>query len=213
MEFEQVLRSRRSTRAFRSDPVAREVVRDILDAARWSPSWGNSQAWNVTVVTGETLRTLKAALAARMGEGGASSTDIPMPTEWPEDIRSRMNVRRPAPEGAPLPPTPSPNVWESWCAPALLLFAVDERLAPEYACFDSGLLVQSVCLAAADRGLSTCIEAMMVRYPDVLHELLPEAAHLRFVVGVALGHPDEASPTNVFSRERIGLDEFVTWAD
>ena len=213
MEFEHVLRSRRSTRAFREDLVPPEAVREILEAARWAPSWGNSQAWNVTVVSGPTLRGLEASVSAQVATGDPSRTDIPMPHEWPAYLKKRMNIRRPTSESTPQPAATGSSVWEAWGAPTLLLFAVDERLPSEYACFDAGLLVQSVCLAAHDKGLGTCIEAMMVRYPHVLHELLPAAAHLRFVVGVALGYPDELSPANSISRERIEVDEFATWAD
>jgi nitroreductase len=213
VEFDHVVRSRRSTRAFRADPVPYELVRQILDAARWAPSWGNSQAWNVTVVSGQILRRLKESLAAQVGTGAASHSDVPMPIEWPAEIKKRMTIPRPASAEPSQPAKSSPSVWEAWGAPTLLLFSVDEHLQPEYACFDAGILVQSVCLAAQDKGLGTCIEAMMVRYRDVLHELLPDAADLRFVVGVALGYPDELSPANSFVRERIEVDEFVTWAD
>jgi nitroreductase len=213
VDLEQVLRGRRSTRAFRGDPVPDEVVREILDAARWAPSWANSQAWHVAVVSGDTLRALEIAMSAKASAGVASKSDIPMPVEWPEDVKKRMSARRPAVGGRSRPAAGGMSVWEAWGAPTLLLFAIDERLAPEYACFDTGLLVQSVCLAAHDKGIGTCIEALMVRYPEVLHELLPETAHLRFVVAVALGYSDEKSPANSTPRERIGLDEFVTWAD
>jgi nitroreductase len=212
VEFEQVLRSRRSTRAFRDDPIPVETVREILEAARWAPSWGNSQAWNVTVASGETLRKIKESLGAQMGTAAAARSDFAMQVQWPEELKKRMTIPRRAPEGSPQPAIAGPRPWEAWGAPTLLLFSVDERLQPEYACFDTGLLVQSVCLAAHDKGLGTCIEAWMVGNADMLHELLPDAAHLRFVVGVALGHPDEVSPANSSVRERVDIDEFVTWA-
>jgi nitroreductase len=33
--------------------VPREVISKILKAARWSPSWGNTQPWELVVVQGE----------------------------------------------------------------------------------------------------------------------------------------------------------------
>jgi nitroreductase len=93
----------------------------------------------------------------------------------------------------------------------MVFFAIDERLQCEYACFDAGLLVQTFCLAAHAKGLGTCIMAMAVAYPDVLHELLPQARDQRFVVGVALGVPDREAPVNRFERQRAGLDEWVSW--
>jgi nitroreductase len=47
MEFETVLRGRRSIRAYTLAPVNGEAIGAILDAARWSPSWRNTQAWNI----------------------------------------------------------------------------------------------------------------------------------------------------------------------
>lgn len=213
MEFDQVLRGRRSTRAFRDDPIPDEVVREVLDSARWAPSWNNAQDWNITVVSGEKLRALKDAIVVQVSTELPSRTDIPMPVDWPEEIRARMNIQRPvAAAGAQPQAATSPSVWEAWGAPTLLLFAVDDSLAPEYACLDAGLLVQSVCLAAQDKGLSSCIMAIMVRHPQVLHALLPDTEHMRFVVGVALGLADPKSPINSVDRQRVELDEFVTWA-
>lgn len=74
----------------------------------------------------------------------------------------------------PEPPR-RPGLWDAYGAPCLLLFAVHERLAMEYACFDLGLLVENFCLAAEDGGLGTCIMAMIVRYADALHDLVPQA--------------------------------------
>ena len=61
MNFESVIRDRRSIRAFKPDPVPHELIAEILDEARWSPSWANTQAWGIYVVTGTTLERLKSA--------------------------------------------------------------------------------------------------------------------------------------------------------
>ena len=82
---------------------------------------------------------------------------------------------------------------------------------PEYACFDTALMVQNVCLAAHQRGLGTCIMAMAIRFADVIRRELPGMEGRRLVIGVALGHPDADAPINQFERERVDLSEFVTW--
>jgi nitroreductase len=58
MKFESVIRDRRSIRRFKPDAVPQELIREILDEARWSPSWANTQAWNIYVVSGKTLERL-----------------------------------------------------------------------------------------------------------------------------------------------------------
>jgi nitroreductase len=216
MEFESVIRGRRSIRKFKAEPVPRELIRGILDDARWSPSWANTQAWSVYVVTGETLERLRSAVRAPSRSEAPAGPDFRMPREWPAHLAARtkqlFDLRAAAaPEGAAGPAAGRPP--EFYGAPCMLLFAVEEGVASDYVLFDDGLFVQSVCLAAHDKGLGTCIMAMAVRDPDTLRELLPEAAGKRFVIGVAIGYPDENAPVNRFERPRAPLEELVTWAE
>jgi len=64
MEFESVIRGRRSIRAYEPERVPEGVIREILGAARWAPSWRNTQAWNVWVLTGGALQRFKDELKA-----------------------------------------------------------------------------------------------------------------------------------------------------
>jgi nitroreductase len=98
-------------------------------------------------------------------------------------------------------------------APYLLVFAIDDGLVPAYACLDTGLLIENVCLAAHDRGLATVIMAMAVRHPAALREVIPQAEDKRFVLGVALGYADPEAPQNTVERTRAPFDEIVTWVD
>lgn len=50
MELTQAIFDRRSVREFTDHVVTDEEIRDILDAARWAPSWGNTQSWEFIVV-------------------------------------------------------------------------------------------------------------------------------------------------------------------
>ena len=70
MEFESVIRGRRSIRAYTSQPVPEGLVREILDEARWAPSSRNTQAWSVWVVTGDALERFKAAFKAALEPRG-----------------------------------------------------------------------------------------------------------------------------------------------
>jgi nitroreductase len=55
------LRGLRAVRQFRSDPIPKEVVDDILEVARWSGSAGNRQPWEFVVIHDrQTLRALAA---------------------------------------------------------------------------------------------------------------------------------------------------------
>jgi len=50
MEFAEVVRRRRSIRRYRDDPVPRESILRVLEAARLAPSAGHRQPWHFIVV-------------------------------------------------------------------------------------------------------------------------------------------------------------------
>lgn len=219
MDIEEAIRGRRSIRKFRPDTVPEQLVREVLDAARWSPSWRNTQAWNVWAVSGDPLRRFKAEFSAKLQGEAPSHPDVAMPgREFPEacmDRTRRLMDERAACDLAAgtdcSPEATSARIGDLFSAPCLLVFAIDDCLPPTYACFDSGALVQSVCLEAHAKGLGTCIMATAVRYPEVLHELLPGSEGKHMVVCVALGYPDAEAAVNGFARERADLDELVTF--
>ena len=60
-----LLQSRRSVRKFQDRPVARELVEQIIEAARWAPSPHGRQPWRFVVLT---RQEVKLQLAERMGD-------------------------------------------------------------------------------------------------------------------------------------------------
>jgi len=51
VDFMDIVRSRRSVRKYRPDPVPQEKIEAVLEAARLAPSWANGQCWTFIVVT------------------------------------------------------------------------------------------------------------------------------------------------------------------
>jgi len=63
-----ILTQRRSVRRFTTQPVEREKLDLLLEAARWAPSAGNSQPWQFLAITQpRTIRTLKMFMPGVMG--------------------------------------------------------------------------------------------------------------------------------------------------
>jgi nitroreductase len=56
MDLIETLRTTGAAREFRPDPVPDEVVRRVIDNARFAPSGGNRQAWRVIVVRDPRVR-------------------------------------------------------------------------------------------------------------------------------------------------------------
>ncbi len=60
-----LIRSRRSIRRYRADPIPRETIDRLLEAATWAPSAHNRQPWRFAVITAPEI---KQRLASAMGE-------------------------------------------------------------------------------------------------------------------------------------------------
>jgi nitroreductase len=215
MQVSHAIRERRSARAFLAETVDAETVSQIVELAKWAPSWANSQGWNVYVLSGEPLERLKASIAEKVAAEDPPTPDIPSPKGWPDYLSQRMVFRRPPAEapGASETAASVASVWEFYGAPCVILLAVDASIEPAYACFDAGLFAQTLCLAAEDRGFATCVMATAVRYGELLHAEIPDAEGKHFVVGIAFGLIDHTAVVNRSERNRVELDEIATFID
>jgi nitroreductase len=50
MDVMQAIKGRRSIRKYHAESVPEEALQTILEAARWAPSWSNTQCWRLIVV-------------------------------------------------------------------------------------------------------------------------------------------------------------------
>ncbi len=74
MEVIQAIKSRRSVRAFRSDPVPEDLLQEILDAGRWAPSAGNLQPWEFYVV--KSAEHKEGLARAALGQGFVAEAPV-----------------------------------------------------------------------------------------------------------------------------------------
>lgn len=70
----KTIHKRRSTRSFKSDPVPRELIQEVVDAGLWAPSGMNRQAAIVLAITDTDLRN-RLAEANRAIGGWAEGFD------------------------------------------------------------------------------------------------------------------------------------------
>jgi nitroreductase len=143
MDTLEAIKNRRSIRAHKSDPIDEQTLGKILEAARWAPSWANTQTFRFIVVTD---KGIKAQLSGtRFGRpapppGAAPAAPQPPPAspivEAPVVIAvcSEINKAGVRPDG-----TAATDKGGSWYM------------------YDAGLATQNLCLAAHALGLGTVI--------------------------------------------------------
>ena len=215
MDVAEAVRTRFSTRAFKSDPVPGEVVRQLIQTAAQAPSGGNLQPWRVYALAGAPLAEFKALVAAQpMGE--APEYEVYPPNLWEpfrtrryvcgEDLYASIGIPR---EDRPARLRQLARNGVFFDAPVGLFFCLDRNLGPPQ-WSDLGMYMQTLMLLAVDAGLATCPQEYWARFPKTVARFvgLPDD-HMVFS-GMALGYADEAAPIN---RWRTRRDPLEVWCE
>lgn len=214
MDINQAIQKRRSIRSFKPDPVPKEILEKLIETSRWSPSGSNTQPWEMLVLGGKVLEHVKDHIVQAM-QTGKGNPDIPYPP-MPEPYLSRqkavgqqMNSYRTA-GGEPKPEANRFSHVRFFEAPNAIIIYTSKEICPR-AFLGLGMVAQTICLAALDLGLGTCIMSMATFWPEVYRDLfkIPDSKLIAF--GIAIGYPDFEARVNNFPRTREPLDTFVQW--
>lgn len=216
MKVSDAVTTRRSVRAFTDQKVELDTIKRVMDTARWAASGCNYQPWEATILTGKPLADFQAKIAADgPGEG---EYDWSAPGQE-EAYKKRLNkvsaemfgalgIARD--DGAGRMAAMARNA-TSFDAPALLL-CYFPRLMKEAQWSDTGMWLQTVALLLREEGLDSCFQEFMGLYHKSIREYL-SLDDDRYMVfcGMAIGYRDEAAPINNFDRERVPLEDQVTF--
>ncbi len=110
MEFETLVRTRRSVRGYQDKPVARELIEEIIQVAKGAPSSMNTQPWNLYVVTGEPLDRIRKGNTENMVAGIKPQRDFPTKEAYEGIHRQRqIAIAVPLFEACLFYPSPNPR--------------------------------------------------------------------------------------------------------
>lgn len=127
-ELMEVIKTRRSVRKYDEKDVPEEVLNSILEAVRWSPSWANTQCWEVVVIRDKTIK---------------------------ENLKEVIFPKNPATNAitqAPLLLAVCGKLKSSGFYNNIVTTKFGDWFM-----FDLGLFIQTLCLAAWDLGLGTVV--------------------------------------------------------
>jgi len=216
----EALKRRISTREFRPEPLAEHLVHEILDVARWAPSGGNLQPWKVIAVAGaERDAVIELARRSHAAEAPDESTHHPVyPANLWEPYRSRrfkvgedmyalLGIGR-TDRAARL--ARFARNYEMFGAPVELFFVIDGRMGHgQWA--HLGMFMQSVALAALERGVSSCMQEAWATLRSSLKSHFALHEHELVYCGMALGYADETVAVNSLRSERAPVEEFASF--
>jgi nitroreductase len=216
MDVLTALGSRFTVRAFKPDPIDRETLRRIFEAALHAPSWANTQPWEIYVAAGDAVRKLRAAYLEHLQKCAPRNPDVPAPRQWPPHLQQRMEAvkaeRMAVLEKACLDKSQLADIaqvnYRFFDAPVVAYLCMDRTLTP-WSIFDMGLLAQSIMLAAQHEGVGSAPAVTLVAHPELIRKELRVPDGLLIQFGIALGYPDTSHPLNSFRTTRRTLDEAV----
>ena len=217
MDLLKAMNERKSIRAFKADPIPKEIIEEILRLTIQAPSAINLQPWEFIIVTGEEKERLGRRLikAYREKQIGCSPGNIkPLPKIYGKRGAKTLDLMNPFFEEMKVKSDQFTN--EGSCnfygAPAAILLCLDDSF-PKARMVDIGIALGYFVLIAHEFGLGTCPIGLILAYEDEIKELLNIPENKNVVIGVALGYPDWNIPINRFKSQRDNLEKFVRWIE
>ncbi|MDQ0043573.1 nitroreductase [Variovorax boronicumulans] len=213
-----VMRSRRATRAFKAQPLRREVVEAILQDAAFAPSGANIQPWRVHVLSGAVKNALTDVLVAASRAGTAPAPQH-FPEPLPDTYRARLmdfgaryyaslDIDR---NDTPARTRQTERNYAFFGAPVGLIFSIDRRLKP-HSWIDLGLFAQSVMLAAKARGIDTCPQVAFAQFHAPIAEHLHMSPDEVTAFGMSMGYGDPEAEVNRAAMPRERVQDFARFS-
>jgi len=218
MKVSDALKSRFTCRSFKTDPVSKELIDQILQDALHSPSWANTQPWEIYVAKGDKLERIKAQYLEYFNLKKPRNPDVALARTWPDKHQKRIReLANEMYKHLKISEADSDEKNASWRsnfeffgAPVVIYLCMDENLG-EWSMFDMGALSQSIMLAATEEGLDSAPAINLVVYPEILRNELNIPKKLSIIFGIALGYKNDESPQSSFKSSRRPLEEVVKY--
>ncbi len=201
--FEQIVRDRRSVRAFLDRPVPQALLEGIFALAQQSPSNCNTQPWQTWVVSGDK----RDRLAKKIGESAARnelSLDIPyLSQHYESHHKARMFDAAAQLYGAlgiergdkAARQQAFARNFDFFGAPHVALIYLPSW-ANEREAGDAGMYAQTLMLALTANGLASCPQTALGMFSDPIRAELGVGTELKLFFGISFGYEDTQQPVN-----------------
>lgn len=223
---DDAISSRKSVRAFKPDPVAKDLIASILEVASRAPSGTNTQPWKVYVLQGNSRDSLVSKVCEAHDALRADPSLVSQYREeydyYPEKWISPYIDRR------------RENGWSLYGllgigkadkdkmhaqhqrnfkffdAPVGLMFTID-RVLGRGSLLDYGMFLQNIMVAARGHGLDTCPQAAWNGFASIILPHIGAGTEELLVCGMALGYADHDAVVNTLQTPRVAAQDFTQW--
>jgi nitroreductase len=128
MDLVETINGRRSIRKYKPDPIPEEIMRMLVEAVRWAPSWANTQCWELIIVKDPKVKVELATALSKTNPALSSMTEAPVVIV----LCGKKGVS---------------GFYKGQAA----------TVKGDWLMFDTGLAMQNLCLTAYSLGLGTVV--------------------------------------------------------
>lgn len=209
-----LLAARHSARAFLDTEVPRAVIDEVLTKAQRSPSWCNTQPWQVHVLSGAARDRFSKALGeAAFSQPQSADLGLPVYTGVHAERRREsgyalydaIGIERSDREARALQ---SLKNFEFFGAPHVLVLTTDAELGT-YGVLDCGGWLTTFMLLLAEAGLGSIAQGAIAMYSDAVRDFLDLGEDRQVVCAVSFGFEDTTEAVNAFRTSRAPLTQVV----
>ncbi|NNG01793.1 MAG: nitroreductase [Desulfobacteraceae bacterium] len=178
MEFMEIVKTRRSIRKYLDKDVSDEAVNQVLASVQWSPSWANTQCWEIVVVRDPAMKKkLQASLPPKGNPAFKAMVTAPVVLLVCGKKQTSGYYKRDA-----------ATKFGDWIM------------------FDLGIATQSICLTAHSMGLGTVVVGLFDH--DKAGEAAGVPDGIELVAMIPMGYPEKSgSPPSRKSIEEFRHDD------
>jgi nitroreductase len=227
MDLLEAIDERKSIRAFKPEPVPKDVLMEILRIATRAPSSVNSQPWEFFIVQGEALKALRRASLEEYRLGKPPVPELGMgrskgvaPTlegvfrerqvELAKQIFKLVDIEKGDKAGRE---TWNESMVQFYGAPTIIVIVIDKILQSKWPIVDAGLVTGYIALAAQNYSLGTCVMRAIVDYPEQVRKIVGIPDSKFIIIGIAIGYPDWDHPINELRTNREEIENIVTFVE
>jgi nitroreductase len=220
MDYEDIAQDRRSIRGYKTDPIPREILEEIIHIAKHAPSSMNTQPWHFHVLTGEPLERIRKGNTEKMMAGSSVDREIKLNHGYEGPHRERqieIAVQLFEAMGIARDDKERRMDWvmrgfRQFDAPVSIVITVDKALAEDtIAHFDCGAATYGLVLAAWSKGIGSVINGQGIMQSSVVRENANIPEDQVIMTCVAMGYPDDSFVANDVKSRRSPNDKVASF--
>ena len=213
--FSEFVRSRRSVRDFDSREIDDKVLKEVLDDAKWAPSWCNTSPYYIVMARGEQKDRIKEKLLAKYDNamaakgifgklglwlsGGAPDGDYNNQLEYTPELNVHrkncgfglydlLGIKKDDLEKRNLQVRRN---FEFFGAPVVFFVFVQGDMSV-FSPLDTGFYLQTLLLSAHARGLGTCAQGALATWKSpIVDEFKDIPAGYKLICGISMGYASD----------------------